>query len=156
MTAVDNSAALAATTAAEAMPLSAYNCDKGDDAPCVTQYGAGACCFMAVVQTAGADPAADLSIAVSGWPTAKDEENYFCLDAVSVGYYGAFNMAYELTGEDGSDATWTQTVTQGSYKGYCVSAMKIAASVSAAATAMFVASFWEWFFKSIFVVFIFK
>ena len=141
MTAVDNSAALAATTAAEAMPLSAYNCDAGDDAPCVTSYGAGACCFMASVQTAGTDEAANLAIAQVGWPTAAGEENYFCLDATNVGFYKISGLAMELMGEDGSSAEWLNANNQGKYKGYCASAMTVAASLGAAATAMFATSF---------------
>ena len=141
MTAVDNSAALAATTAAAATPLSAYNCDAGDDAPCVTQYGAGSCCFMASVVTAGADEGANLAIAQLGWPTTAGEENNFCLDATNVGFYKIAGLAMELMGEDGSSAEWVNSNNQGKYKGYCVSAMTIAASLGAAATAMFATSF---------------
>ena len=46
---VNNTAAEAATTPAEAMSLSAYNCDKGDDASCVTIHGDDACCFSGTV-----------------------------------------------------------------------------------------------------------
>ena len=60
-TVVDNTAAEAMTTAATAMAASVYNCDSDmDNERCVTQYGAGACCFMATVKTAGADPTMDL------------------------------------------------------------------------------------------------
>ena len=45
----DNTEALAATTAADATSLSAYNCEKGDDEPCITAYGVGSCCFWGKV-----------------------------------------------------------------------------------------------------------
>ena len=49
--AFDNTSAEAATTPADAMAKSAYNCVKGDDTMCVTALGAGACCFMASVDS---------------------------------------------------------------------------------------------------------
>ena len=133
----DNTAALAATTPADAMSKSAYNCDKGDDSTCVTAYGTGACCFWATVETAGTSTDFDLPQAMLGWPTAAGTDNTFCQDPANVVYYAAFTTL----GEDEENTVWTQFYNQAKMKGYCVSAMKVAASVSAAAAAVFATSF---------------
>ena len=136
----DNTSALAATTAADAMSKSAYNCSKGDDTTCVTAYGTGACCFWGSVESVSADTTLtsfDLAQAQIGWPTAAGTENTFCMDMANVAYYAAFTTA----GEDKENTEWTQYYNGSKMKGYCVSAMKIASSVSAAAAVVFATSF---------------
>ena len=84
---VDNTAALSSTTPAAAMSASAYNCDKGDDTKCVTQWGVGSCCFMATVNIVGTQTDYNLPQAMLGWPTGEGESNVFCLDKVNIDYY---------------------------------------------------------------------
>ena len=138
-TAVDNTAAEAATTAADAMSLSAYNCMAGDDSTCVTAYGAGSCCFMAEVGEISANQTEEqksyeMPQAMFGWPTAVGESNNLCLDPANVAYYAAFTMTDE-------NAMWTQYYTGSMLKGYCVSAVKLAATISAGAAVIFATSF---------------
>ena len=133
----DNSAAEAITTAPEAMAASAYNCVSGDDTTCVTAYGAGACCFMASVEDATQteeQKAYNVQQAQIGWPTAAGEENTFCLDPANKVYYAAFTALDE-------GATFAQFYTGVTMKGYCVSAVKVAATLSAAAAAVFATTF---------------
>ena len=139
MTAIDNSAAEAATTTTDAMTLSAYNCDKGDDTTCVAAYGDGACCFMASVEEVLATATEEqisynLPQAMYGWPTAAGEMNNFCLEPVNKIYYAAFSILDE-------NAQWSQYYTGALMKGYCVGAAKIAATLSAAAAAVVATTF---------------
>ena len=95
----DNSAALHANTTIEAMALSIYNCARGDDTPCVSLFGIGACCFMAEVeevpeQTEDQKPYV-LDSAMNGWPTAKGEYNTFCMHPLLVVNYSAYTSDNE-------------------------------------------------------------
>ena len=137
MTLPANTEALAATTPADAFTKSEYKCDGGDDAPCVTIYGAGACCFEATVKTAGADANTNLAASMIGWPTEADQSGKFCLDGLTK----AGITALQVLGDDGENTTWPNAVNGGQYQGYCVSAMKVAASLTAAAAAVFANAF---------------
>ena len=130
-TPVDNSAAIAASTPAAAMAASVYNCEKGSDTQCVTQWGAGSCCYMGTIVTAGTVTSLDKEQAVLGWPTAEGDSNTWCLDTANVVYYSQEDETIELT----------QFYTKAKFTGYCVRAAKLAATVSAAAVAIFTTSF---------------
>ena len=96
--------------------------------------GAGACCFWAVVDSQPADRTADYDLqeAASGWPTTAGEENTFCLDSTNLTTYYA---------QEDETKPFKQYYNGNMMKGYCVSAVKIAATVSAAAAAIFATAF---------------
>ena len=140
---VDNTAAEGKTTNAEAMKASAYNCAKGDDAPCVTLYddAEGACCFMATVamvaegDASDAQTKAELAWSKKGWPTADGDSNTFCMTKVDIASYAAYTA-------DDESAEWEMSSTSTSkYTGYCTSAVKIAAALSATAATVFATAF---------------
>ena len=72
--------------------------------------------------------------AIFGWPTAAGEENTFCLDPANKALYAASTVLDE-------SAEWTHYYTGASMKGYCVSAVKVAATLSAAAAAVVATTF---------------
>ena len=119
------------------------SCVKGDDAPCVDKYegetGVGACCYMATVASAtekktDAQKGVERAWAALGWPTVDGESNTFCLSKTQIATYAAF------TAEDES-AEWKVGASGAMYTGYCTSAVKIAAALSATAATVFATAF---------------
>ena len=69
--------------------------------------------------------------AALGWPTTAGEENTFCLGSSNISTYG----------QEDENLPFAQYYNAIMYKGYCVSAVKLAATVSAAAAAVFATAF---------------
>ena len=121
--------------------LSDAKCKKGKDSQCVKDLGLGACCFYAKNTVDGgkrdsifggytAAKQADL-----GWPMDVGDESTFCVDLPT-------KLMYEpKVGEDAMTREFKHVESKEMMIGYCTGATKLAATVSAAAFAIFTASF---------------